>query len=236
MFRFTFDSSTEDVQNTNNGTYQLYLNFPLKCSRISIANIVIPYSFYNITNRNNQILINEKVFYLSDGNYNGKEIMTMLNSILKIQFPDLNFDNCKYNVNNMKCSFSVSSTGLAIVPNINITFVNSYLLFGADENATYNIKNDVTMPNVANTQSINSILIRSNLQSNYIYGNDKTNVLFRMPIDKVPGSLLTYTSTTTDIGVDVNNITNLNISLTDEHGRSINLNSLSFQIEFICIP
>jgi hypothetical protein len=234
MYKFCFDTSTEDVQDTRNGSYQLYLNFPLKCSKIAVSNIVIPYSFYNITDKNNEILINESSYYLTTGNYNGKELMAMLVGILSSKYVTTNFSECKYNVNNMKCSFKIQ----AGFEQIKVTFTNSYLLFGAEELATYTINtgDEVVMPNVANTQSINSILIRSNLQSNYIYGNDKTNVLFRMSVDKPPGSLLTYSSTSTDICVDVNNITNLNIQLTDEQGHIIDLNSLPFRIEFICIP
>ena len=234
MYRFCFDSSTEDVEELTTGTYQLFLHFPLVCSKICISNIVIPYSFYNITKKNNEVVINEVSYYIPEGNYNGMALADVLKSIFLKEDPSITGMVCKYNVINMKFQFSVES-----IADFKILFKNSNFLFGAQKDTTYQLNNQnnpVEMPYIANTQSINSILIRSNLQSNYIYGNNKTNVLFRLSVDKNPGTLLCYSSTNTDIATDVNNITNMRIQLTDENGHEIDLHGLPFRIEFICIP
>lgn len=242
MFKFLFDSNSPDVQKLSSSSYQLFLPSQIQASKLVVSHISIPYTFYNVNDNNNRISINNTVMYLKEGNYTSTKLLLEFKNLIKKWSLDVNgitlnddvLKECKYDTDTYKFNFLLSN----YADEINIKFLTCDTLFGAinkDVVYTLNSINNVVMDYVADLNSVSAIMIRSNLQSNYLLNGKRTNILFRMPIDKPLGSILTYNNTDTDIYTPINNINNFFIQLTDDTtGEEINLNGGEIRIEFIC--
>jgi hypothetical protein len=238
MYRFVFDSNdSKNVMQLGESHYNLILNHELPCSRLVITNIIIPYTFYNVHSGNNEIIVDGSKLNIPLGNYNSitllnrfKEMLiewskTSPKGIIQPTFlNDMKYDECT-----MKYHFKIS----AYSP-IDVQFTTSCDLFGvsSDKKITLGVIEKV-MPYVCNMMSVPAVYIRSNLRSGFVYNNSTTNILFRLPVDKNPGSLLIYENNNIDQYINVHNINNLDIYLTDNIGNQLNLNGGDFKIEFL---
>lgn len=246
MFRFLFDSNNDEVQQLTDGSYQLFLPTQIEASKLVVSHVSLPYTMYNVNDNNNRILINGINMKLKMGNYSVKKLLTEFKNVLKqycitqgkqaLQDVHFLFD---YDDETYKFNFKLLDYPDEFV----ITFLTSDGLFGAFDNKTQYVINSTDNPTqsvimdfIADLNSIGAIMIRSNLQSNYLVNGHRTNVLLRMPVDKPLGSILTYNNTNTDVYIPIKNLNNLFIQLCDDStGEEISLNGGHIRIEFICI-
>lgn len=244
MFRFCFNTAgSDDVVKISQGTYQLYLSYSIPCSKMAITNISIPITFYNITEFNNEFIINDPdrigdiVCKLPEGNYNSTELLKAFKSLLIKAKPELSerLTKCVYNSITMKYDFYIEPLNVGDRV-CSIKFTSSAKLFGAEKNRLYALNTVFKFPYVANLQSISSVFLRSNLPNRFIHNNDSTNILYRLSVTGNSGSFISYQNPTTDQFFAVSNVTSVMIQLTDQDGREIDLMGGDFVVEFLCVP
>ena len=235
--RFVLDTAdTSSVQQLSNGQWQLLLNREIPCSKLVISNIILPFTFYNVEDViNNEVIIDDVKCYLTRGNYNTNTLLKELKRLIIVNslksskgaIQDTFLSDMKYDDISMKYIMSISGYS-----NLHLQFTNSCDLFGSSSTTINNITAlAFRMPFIANMMSIPAVYIRSNLHSNFIYNTNSTNILFRLPVDKPPGSLLIYQNTSNDQYISINNITSLVIQITDNFGNELNLNGSFLKIE-----
>jgi len=198
---------------------------------ISVKNAVIPYSFYNINNYNNQLnYILNGIDYnitLEPGNYN---VNTLKNHIIDLLFLE---DSTLWTI------VYLSSFNKYIVSNSTYDFSFKYTstcfeILGFKDNMTYNsidfsLKSTISI----NLFTIKNIYVTSN---NFILNNidsnnhNKSNIICSIPVSGVPNSILFYNDNTKHLVHNVNNLTSLNITLTDEDNNIIDLNHINYSI------
>jgi hypothetical protein len=238
MYKLLFDTNSTDVQKISSGSYQLYMNCEMPVSKLVISHISCYNTMYNVNTNNNQIHINGTAYLLPIGNYNVKSLLQQLREIIKQIISTITDADFKFYYNDKTLKYELEATTTQL--ELKIRFTRCYSLFGAEDGKTvYDIKGvNCILPNIANMNYLSSILIRSNLQTGYINGNDKSNILHRLPIDKDIGQIITYNNSNTDIYTNIRNINSLFIQLTDDtiNYDEIELNGGGFKIEFLCIP
>ena len=230
MKRFVFDTAdTTNVSKMGVGEWSLNLNHQISCSKLVVSNIIIPHTFYNINSTNNEYEI-----YFNDN--------TIKSYKFPIQYMNYN-DIVSQNINGLMLSFDKKTfrftVSRALLSNIvGIKFITSYKLFGFEPNTTYDFgsMNEIIAPNVADLNSIPAVYIRCNqLNSKFVYNNNRTSILHRLPVDKPFGQLLIYQNNSTDMFINQDNIGYLQFSLTDNRGQHINLNGADWKIEMILL-
>ena len=275
MFYFVFDSADKkNVLQYGTGYYSLLLNSQIVCSKLSISNIIIPRSFYNVYSANNTIYINGISINLLQGNYSlmGNNIIvntiytgggvstgegggtslpvisqnlssnTVNNTLLSVlgatiiagSAANTNTQSQSYtltvNPNTGRVNISTTNTN-----NIVINFGTAHNLFGMEANLNYNLSasSSINSPYIYDLNSIPAVYIRSsNIHSNFVYNNNLTTILYRLPVDQDFGKLLIYNNQSKDFAINVNNITQLDLRLTDNFNNEISLNGQSFKIQF----
>ena len=241
MRSLVFDTADRDnIQKSGTSQYTIYFNQVIECQKMTITNIIIPHSFYNVNYNNNKMTINGIVYYIPVGCYDAKDIInylqTIFNKLLPVEYR-LQIDNItfKYNPINLK-------TELRIVDEFftpyNITFDTCYELFGFENNKEYTFEYTdnigvIISENVCNINSIPAVYLRSNaLHTRFVYNNSITSILFRIPVDKQFGEYLVFQDYSNSKYINVNNLTHLDIRLTDFRNKDIDLNGLDFKVEF----
>lgn len=238
MYRFVFDSNdSKNVAQLGESHYSLLLNHELPCSRLVITNIIVPYTFYNVHHGNNEFIVDGTKLYIPVGNYDVETLLEKFKDML-VKWSETSpkgiinqtfLNGMKYDKCTMKYHFKI--TGYS---SIDIQFTSSCDLFGtsSDKPLTIGIIEKV-MPYIANMMSVPAVYIRSNLRTGFVYNNSTTNILFRLPVDKNPGSLLIYENNNVDQYINVHNINHLDIYLTDNLGNQLSLNGADFKIEML---
>ena len=234
-----FDTIDTDNIKKNESTYSLYFNQQIECSAIVITNVIIPNTVYNVNQNNNLIMIEGNPYYLKLGYYDNitKLLTELMNVLNKYTYTKLNMTfsatNYLFTVDNITNKVSLMTTGIGY--DITVDFRNCGKLFGFPNNSIEVINgNALIAPNVYNLNSVPSIYLRcNNIHSGYIFNNNITTILFRLPINVPFGKNIIYSNTSTDIRLDVNHLNALDIRLTDELNRNIDLNGADWKIEFL---
>ena len=228
MKRFVFDTAdTDNVTKLGVGEWSLNLNHQIGCSKIVVSNIIIPHTFYNINETNNQFIITKNdgttktvIFPIQYMTYND-----ITNTV--IEGITITFDKKTF-----KFTFNVAP----ISSITNIQFTTSYKLFGFEKTNYTFTDNKVVAPYVADLNSIPAVYIRCNqIHSKFVYNNNRTSILHRLPVDKPFGQLLTYQNNSTDMFVNQENIGYIQFTLTDNKGRHIDLNNADWKLELLLI-
>lgn len=235
MKKFVFDTAdTENVSKLGVGEWSLNLNHQIGCSKVVVSNVIIPHTFYNINETNNEFIVI-------------KNDLTQVTVKFPVQFMNANdissttiegititFDKKKF-----KFTFNRDLPLNSSVKFITgITFTTSHKVFGF-ESSTYYFEGSETKleaPFVADFNSIPAIYIRCNqIHSKFIYNNNRTSILHRLIVDKPFGQLLTFQNNSTDMFVNQENIGYMQFSLTDNRGQHINLNGADWKLELLLI-
>ena len=206
---------------------------------ISVKNVSIPYSFYNIDSTNNCLFYQEKVvdgngaqtgtinttLYIPSGNYNAIQLANYLQTNLPRTTVSYSTITGKYTFTNTTYNFIIKSQ-----------FSTCLELIGCNQtNDIYNtsVLKSYTSYIPANLSPRQCICVTSNLTTNNInnqVGNNRS-ILCSIPINCQPFSLIVYENKA-DAKFDLytNNINYINIRLTDQNNNIINLNGQNFSI------
>ncbi len=229
MKRFVFDTAdTVNVTKMGEGEWSLNLNHQISCSKVVVSNIIIPHTFYNVNESNNEF----EIYYNS---LTPKKILKFGTQYMKYSdINDITIDDIKFIFNKTTFKFEVVRENTDIS---GIKFTTSYKLFGFEKNKLYDLNNGkIDAPNVADFNSIPAIYIRCNqIHSKFVYNNNRTSILHRLPVDKPFGQLLIYQNNSTDMFINQDNIGYLQFSLTDNKGQHVNLNGADWKIEMILL-
>ena len=201
---------------------------------LSVVSCLIPYSFYNINNRNNVLQysfdgITINTLSIPIGNYNVNSLLSVLKS--KLVAFTITYDNIKnkftftHPTNNFM--FMSSSTCLQILGFNNNETISSFIF-------------SLTSVNCVNVYTIRTVQVNSNLITYNINKVQKNNfcILCSVPITCTPFSLIEYINRTNfKTNLFLNRISNIKIKLTDDNGNLIDLNgchySLTLQLDVI---
>ena len=196
------------------------------CKAIYLTSVTIPYSFYNIRDSNNSVTINGVLYKLDQKNYNSNQLASALNAFCP---PGVivKFDKqyLKYKITNLNSEI------------LNIQFNTSYRLFGFDTIITTIQPNTTVISSYIGdiNDGIHSLILTANFGSPFscLYG-DKfgTNIIARIPIIVLPGSMINYSdiNTSRPIGKNVK-IDHFEIELYDDDRNVLNLNGIDYQVE-----
>lgn len=195
---------------------------------MSVQQVTIPYTFYNINSRNNvfSYLVNSTnyfTFLINEGNYNINQLI----SFLKSNMPNFNIvyseitGKITFSTNNLsQFEFLQESTCLE--------------LLGFNKNVLYSsTSSTIISTNVVNLHPIKCINIQSNLNTYNINKAmiNNTNILCCVPILSSPFSLITYSNDNNfKTNMFVNELSKIHIKLVDQDGNIINLNGNHFSI------
>jgi len=202
---------------------------------LSIQNATIPYSFYNIDDTNNLIMLEQKVndvwsgldmyYYITKGNYNAYQLAAYLTDILPLYVTynsitnKLKFIKPDTDLNDFR--FSPRSTASSIL--------------GLDSDLSYNTSyaNSYTSQNVINLASKQCIYITTNYHTGSIDNvlSNKYSILCCVPIPNQPYSLISFRNTGNfRVNLFSNLMSYITIRLVDEKNNLINLNGQYFNL------
>ena len=212
----------------NNDTYKFQLN-TLSIEEgyyiyLSVQNVSIPYSFYNVNESNNKIeyILNSQLYtiYINSSNYNINQFIEYLSSTMT----------------DFTITYSSRTNKITFIHNaFNFTLLSSstcYKILGFKENINYTSNNySLTSINCVNMMTVNSIFVLSNLMTYNISSSlpNSQNVLCQVLVNSPPNSIIHYSNTNHfRTNLFINRLTNINLKLVDEYNNAINLNGLNF--------
>jgi hypothetical protein len=230
----SYDDETSTYQfNTN--LIQIDDNYSI---HLSVVNISIPYSFYNINSFNNLLLyqqlttpVTNTAIYIPVGNYTAYQLVSYLNN----------------NVPNTTVTYDSITNKITFTNSLyNFKILSEYTtcedILGLSTNDIYNssILKSLIFPLQLNLASVQLIKVATNYNSGSISNlNDHDmRVLCSFPVSSSPYSLITYTNDN-NYRIDLNNNTfnSITIKILDQNEQPINFNGLHFsltmQLDFI---
>ena len=205
---------------------------------ICVKNAVIPNSFYNINNSNNKLNFilsgSNYALYLVNGNYNINTFRTHLFDLL------FNLDYGPGNTNHKQWTLTYN----AILNKI--TYAHQYYNFSFLSSSTcfemMGFKDMITYTSTlflltsvicCNMFTVKNIYITSN---NFILNNidsnnhGQCNIICSVPVQGASGSFLFYEDNQKHLVHNINNLTTLNLKLTDEDGELIDFNNIHYSL------
>ena len=185
---------------------------------LSLQNIFIPYSFYNVDNTNNKLNIQigdtTLSFTIPIGNYNAYQLQTTLNTFMTNLVFVYNIITNKF-VITCNADFSILETSSCLK------------ILGIHKNFT-SLNNIIISDGVVNLLNKMCICLHSNLQTgNISTNNDKFEytVIASIPVNVSPYSLISYTNIGNTKSCLYSNILSyIKFQLKDQDGNFIDLN------------
>ena len=223
---------------------------------ISLYSCVIPYSFYNIrANVNNKIVFNNLTggcgalfenYEIPAGNYTISSLGTLLQQTIQA----LSWTTGTYLVtyDRVKMKYRFFATGITdaevdidlsvyptVAPFIELGFNKSEIkvITLGESNTAFDSEFSTNCPDV--NGSIHQVQIRTNLSSKGCYDSitkSYSTILGSIPIDVNFGGIIFQQPRDNKhkILISTHKIEGITIRITDDRGRSLNLNGLSFQV------
>jgi len=223
--------NTAKLTPVSTGKFRIYLPNNSNVEEFHIINCSIPYSFTNVNSSNNTITVNSTTYTFTTKQYNYIQLKDTFNTLLTA----LGL-SCSVDRQTLKYTFTSTT-------NYSINFKELGVHFGFAKNTLYtptliSTNYVLTSPNAIDlTNNTRNIYIRSNIAptnviENSIQGNQ---VLYRIPIQNYKYGDIIYWENQSDISL--NAITNetiiqIDIELTDAFFNVLDLQGLSYQIEF----
>lgn len=226
------DSSFATTKNNNNSahcTYQLPLINTSKDSYIhmSLVNLVVPYSFYNINSLNNifqYTLLSTGITYsrtIPQGNYNINQL---------VQYLQINMGNnmqVVYNSINNKITFSNNTSQFTLG-------YNNFLKVLGFINSSLNIfENNKTSDGCVNLYTVYNIIVESNLLTyNFCNVPNETtsaSILASIPVITQPQGLIIYENKNEyKTNLYIGELSVLEIKLKDNKGNLLDMNGCDY--------
>jgi len=191
---------------------------------ISVIDAEIPYSFYNVTNENNKITIEDVLLTLPIKNYNAYDLTDTLNDLIasditgKLDDIIVSFDP---DTNKFKFQSSNSFT-------INSSTMMKELGFTSLSRSGFIIHSDI----VCNLAGTSSIYIRSsNMNILNINSFGKNNgVISKVLVTSSPGNFIFYQPNAPQYFVLNTPLTYINIQMLDDDNEFIDFNGLNWSV------
>ena len=222
---------SKDGQTDENGSNcDFYLDTIIEAPRqdlsmlVSVIDAEIPYSFYNVTSKNNTLTINGQTISIEEKNYSVFNIVDAfnekftLNSALQSFNISMTFDD---NTNKFKIQSSTQIT-------INSTTMTKELGFTSLPITT----TTYTANQCCNLAGSSSVYIRSgNMNIKNINSFGKTNgVLCKVLVNSSPGNFIFYQPNTPQYFVLGNSLNFINIQLKNDDDDFFNFNGLDWSL------
>ena len=195
--------------------------------------LLVRASFYLINEYNNVISINNTLYTLTQGNYNVKNFITSLSSLLGASYT-ISYNNITYKL-------KISSSSSFTINYLNTT-MSRFLGISSttDTIATFSTVYSITSAYAVNFLPIQKLHLRTNIQFESYNDTDKSNdVLTSIQNNSfiLGGNILYNNDSGLKYLVDEKHISNFNIRITDDKNREIDFNNcdwyLTFQIDYI---
>ena len=210
----------------------------------------IPYSFYNTNSNNNYFYITEydttdytgtaysRHFSLTSGSYSVYELRDEVKSQLNTNnhYSSSTTYDVTYNIITNKMTISMSAGTRSAIINFTVSNNMSIQLGFKEQNYSLNPSNTIVSDNVCNMSNVHAIYVKSNMSSSKVYntrGNhNNSSILQKIQIDS--NSLNMIYSTPTDASykskLEQKTIDRIELRLTDQRDRLIDLNGLHFEM------
>jgi hypothetical protein len=236
LFSLSSDSAVVKLNGSQNS--RLIFNIPnfihldndIKQIFFSVNSAVIPASFYNINSSNNKIQIGTTVYSITEGNYNINDLITAINTVINTAI----LVSISYNSITNKTTI-INNGGTAQV----ITLSTSTLLWllGFERQYTITLSSLVstTSPNCVNLLNIPRIFIRSNdiNAGNYSDETESNDVLAVIPNTACVNGVIHYTNFNgVKHLVDLQNLSNFTVIITDDERRTLDFNGVPIYFTF----
>ena len=211
----------------------------VKCIYLSIKNAEFPHSFYLINEYNNVLCLSvlgvDTIYTLTQGNYNINNFITSLSSLLGVNYT-ITFDKITYKI-------TISNSVNFFVILYEKTTMNRFLGISNTENTSSILQSvvySIISPFVVNFLPIQKLHLRSNTLKVESYNNyDKSNdILLSIQNDTSFGGAI-YFNNITNLRylIDIKNLTNCDLRITDDKNRELDFNNcnwyLTFQIDYV---
>jgi hypothetical protein len=231
--------------NKNNGSKNSNITVPLpsivsrsdtniKNVYFSVIHAEIPNSFYLINSTNNTIIVNSITYTIPPGNYNINSLMTAIKTVLPVGF------TLTYNSTYLKYTFGYTTTfTISKYSTIN------KIIGGSTTGGMVSLANSLTLPFVVNLLPIPRINIHSRqlLFGNFNQGDTSSDMFLSIQNNGGLGNMILYNNITGLIyKFEGDNLSNIDIRITDDYNNELDLNSQDFyicfqiDIEYLYIP
>jgi hypothetical protein len=194
---------------------------------IGLTNLTMPNSMFNVT-KNNNIVINGNTWDIPEGNYTAEDLATAINEATSSSEDTI---NCEFDPTNNNYTFTFDPAGI-----INSTTLERQLGLGRSDNqlqlptvsaTSYETKNICDLGGTTNIyiriRNLTMNNIDSRGQTTNIIASIVNNTNFGGYIFYIPPEVLYYQITE-------QSISHLDIELTDQEGRLIELNGADFNL------
>lgn len=214
---------------------------------ISLNTAEIPYSFYNIDYKNKYLNIIESqiddtnIFNIQiiipESNYNAYEFCTVLQSLLNSNSQHNIIYTITYDKKTNKFTYLINKNNHKVI--FNFSNDSPYLQLGFNKNSSITLVHNTSLlcTNSIQMFDIHALYIRTNFITNNLNSTTKgyTNILQKIPITTGPNSIIYHLPINShDNLIDIKTFNNINIRLTDEQDRLIDLQGLHFEISILC--
>lgn len=187
---------------------------------VSVIDAEIPYSFYNITTKNNTLVINNIEISINPQNYSAFNIVDAFNEKFTIEGLDIVMS---FNDNNNKFSL-LSATSFTID---STTMIKELGMDDLPQSTNTYISNKVC--NLAGTSSIYIRSDNMNIQNINSFG--KTNgVLSKVLVNTSPGNFIFFEPSTPQYFILGNSLNFINIQLLNDDNEFIDFNGLDWSL------
>lgn len=195
---------------------------------IYLTSVSIPFTFYNVRETNNTLIINSVEVNLTVQNYNSIQLASALQTLISSQVNGI----ITVAFNKQKLKYTITSD----TP-FTINFNTAYKLFGYH-------KTDYTISSIKESDfigdindGIHSLILTANFATVFstLY-NDQfgTQIIARIPIEnRKTGDMINYNDENNQrpIASNINNLQYFEITLYDDDFKPLQLNGVDYQIE-----
>ena len=202
---------------------------------VSLSSASIPYSFYNIrTGVNNVIHYNDTQVSLTAGNYNATSladtIMTAFSNNLEVSYSRTQQKYVFKNLDSSPIELKFEGFDDCLMAEI------GFSLSSDQDSRTFPYNTVKVAPNVADLNgSVHAIYVRTNLATRSVmesYTGGVSDILAKIDINSDPGGIITLDpqQVSHEALIHTDAVTHIEIRLTDERNRLLDLNGLHSQV------
>lgn len=236
LFSLSSDSAIVKLNGSNNSRlifnipHFIHLDSDIKQIFFSVNSAVIPASFYNINSYNNKIKIGSNVYTIAQGNYNINDLITAINAQINTAL----LVSVAYNSITNKATIT-NNGGTSQVIILSSSPLLWVLGFEKEYTITLTTLTSSVAPNCVNLLNIPRIFIRSSEINvgNYSDETESNDVLAVIPNTACVNGVIHYTNFNgVKHLVDLQNLSNFSIIITDDERRELEFNGVPIYFTF----
>lgn len=227
----------ENIQIEDSMTYNMYLD-----------SAEIPFTFYNVDYRNNQLILFEndtqKIITLSAGSYTIESFIQEVKSKLQANATTGNVYDVTYNQTTGKLTISATLGNPVNQQRLSFTLQNSaHYLLGFDDGQQYTFTTSLTAPNVQNIQTVyEKVYIRTSLFTNTFDTSTgyRSDILEKIQINNLQPfkDTIYYRSHGSPFKTSfrTSSIDYLTVRITDARGRELDFQGHDWSLSIVVEP